>query len=179
MARYKPVHKGLKLLPVDFDRQVLPGSFEHALCHLVDHELDLTDFHSCHKNDTEGAPPFNPAALIKIILLAYSRGIITSHKIEAACRENVLFIAVSGDSQPHFTTLAAFVSELGDTVAKLFAQVLLICDRQGLIGRDAQQDCLPCEHREACLRKPGTTKTRQGTPSSRVSGRGRKATPTG
>lgn len=136
MARYKPVHKGLKLLPVDFDQQVFPGSFEHALCHLVDHELDLSDFHSRYKNDFDGAPAYDPAALIKIILLAYSRGIISSRKIEAACRENVLFIAVSGDSQPHFTTIAAFVSEMGDTVAKLFAQVLLICDRQGLIGRE-------------------------------------------
>jgi len=52
MARYKPVHTGLKLLPVDFDRQVFPGSFEHALCHLVDHELDLSAFHSRYKNDT-------------------------------------------------------------------------------------------------------------------------------
>lgn len=136
MARYKPIHKGLKLLPVDCDRQVIPGSFEHALCHLVDHELDLSDFHARYHNDTEGAAAFDPAALIKIILLAYSRGIISSRKIEAACRENVLFIALSGDSQPHFTTLAAFISEMGETVAKLFAQVLLICDRQGLIGRE-------------------------------------------
>ena len=136
MARFKPIHKGLKLLPVDFDRQVIPGSFEYALCHLVDSELDLSTFHARYKNDVEGASAFDPAVLIKIILLAYSRGIIHSRKIEAACRENVLFIAVSGDSQPHFTTLAAFVSNMGDTVAKLFAQVLLICDRQGLIGRE-------------------------------------------
>jgi transposase len=136
MARFKPIHKGLKLLPVDFDRQVQPGSFEFALCHLVDHELNLADFHSRYKNDTEGAPAFDPAALIKIILLAYSRGIISSRKIEAACRENVLFIAVSGDSQPHFTTLATFVSTMGEKVAKHFAQVLFICDRQGLIGRE-------------------------------------------
>ena len=136
MARYKPVHKGLKMLAVDFDRQVLPGSFEHALCHLVDHELDLQPFHARYQNDDHGAPAFNPAALLKIVLLAYSRGIIGSRKIEAACRENMLFIAVSGDSQPHFTTLAAFVSELGDTVAALFAQVLVVCDRQGLIGRE-------------------------------------------
>lgn len=136
MARFKPIHKGLKLLPVDFDRQVIPGSFEYALCHLVDRELDLSAFHARYKNDVEGASAFDPAVLIKIILLAYSRGIIHSRKIEAACRENVLFIAVSGDSQPHFTTLAAFVSNMGDTVAKLFAQVLLICDRQGLIGRE-------------------------------------------
>jgi len=136
MARFKPIHKGLKLLPVDFDRQVIPGSFEHALCHLVDHELDLSAFHTRYKNDVEGASAYDPAVLIKIILLAYSRGLIHSRKIEAACRENVLFIAVSGDSQPHFTTLAAFVSGMNDTVAKLFGQILLICDRQGLIGRE-------------------------------------------
>jgi transposase len=136
MARCKPIHKGLKLLPVDFDRQVIPGSFEYALCHLVDSELDLSAFHARYRNDVEGASAFDPAVLIKIILLAYSRGIIHSRKIAAACRENVLFIAVSGDSQPHFTTLAAFVSGMGETVAKLFAQVLLVCDRQGLIGRE-------------------------------------------
>jgi transposase len=113
MSRFKPIHKGLKLLPVDFDRQVLPGSFEYALCYLVDHELDLSAFHARYRNDDDGAPAFDSAVLIKIILLAYSRGIINSRKIEAACRENILFMAVSGDSQPHFTTLAAFVSTPG------------------------------------------------------------------
>ena len=136
MARYKPVHPGLKLLLVDFDQQVIPGSFEHALCYIVDHELDLAEFHARYNNDDEGAPAFDPAALIKIILLAYSRGIISSRKMERACLENVLFMAVSGDSHPHFTTLAAFVSEMGDSVASLFAQGLLVCDRQGLIGRE-------------------------------------------
>ncbi len=136
MARYKPTHRGPMLLAVDFDQQVIPGSFEHALCHLVDHELDLSSFHLRYKNDDNGASAYHPGALIKIILLAYSRGIIGSRRIEAACRENILFIAVSGDSQPHFTTLAAFISELGGSVAKLFSQVLLICDRQGLIGRE-------------------------------------------
>lgn len=135
MPRYKPVHQGLKLLPVDFDKQVQPGSFEYALCYLVDRELDLSPFHARYRNDYEGAPAYDPAVLIKIILLAYSRGIVSSRKIEAACRENVTFIAVSGDSAPNFTTLAAFVSEMGDLAAKLFAQVLTVCDRQGLIGR--------------------------------------------
>ena len=136
MPRFKPVHKGLKLLPVDFDKQVQPGSFEYALCQLVDHELDLTAFHARYRNEVEGAPAYAPAVLLKLILLAYSRGIVSSRKIEAACRENVVFIAVSGDSQPNFTTLAAFVSELGDLAAQLFAQVLVVCDRQGLIGRE-------------------------------------------
>ena len=135
MARFKPVHRGLKLLPVDFDKQLQPGSFEHALCYLIDHEVDLAGFHARYRNDVEGAPAYDPAVLLKIILLAYSRGIVSSRRIEATCRDNVLFMAVSGDSQPNFTTLAAFVSKLGDLAATLFGQVLMLCDRQGLIGR--------------------------------------------
>ena len=136
MARFKPVHKGMKLLPVDLDRQLVPGTFEHALNYLVDHELDLSALEARYCNDEQGASAYDPAVLLKIILLAYSRGLIGSRRIEAACRENIVFMALSGDSQPHFTTLAAFVAELGDQAARLFAQVLTLCDRQGLIGRE-------------------------------------------
>ena len=136
MARFKAVQKGLMLLPVDFSQQLVPGSFEHALCYLVDHELDLSSLRGRYKNDEQGASAYDPAVLLKIVLLAYSRGLIGSRRIEAACRQNVLFMAISGDSQPHFTTLAAFIAELGNEVAKLFAQVLVVCDRQGLIGRE-------------------------------------------
>lgn len=136
MARFKPVQKGSMLLPVNFSQQIIPGSFEHALCYLVDHELCLTELHARYRNDEQGAPAYDPSVLLKIILLAYSRGLIGSRRIEAACRQNVLFMAVSGDSQPHFTTLAAFVSNLGEPIAELFAQVLVVCDRQGLIGRE-------------------------------------------
>src|SRR5690606_19074360 len=89
-----------------------------------------------YRNSIEGAPAYDPAVLLKIVLLAYSRGIISSRQMEAACRDQVLFMVVSGDSQPHFTTLAQFVSSMGELAATLFAQVLAVCDRQGLIGRE-------------------------------------------
>ncbi len=68
MARFKPIHKGLKLLPVDFERQVIPGSFEYALCHLVDHELDLSAFHVRYKNDV--AKRMRPRLCIPYICLS-------------------------------------------------------------------------------------------------------------
>ena len=74
--------------------------------------------------------------LLKVVLFAYSRGMVSSRAIERACREHVTFIALSGDSAPHFTTMAAFVSTLSDEIAPLFGEVLLLCDRQGLIGRE-------------------------------------------
>jgi hypothetical protein len=48
----------------------------------------------------------------------------------------VTFIALSGDSQPHFTTLAHFISTVGEDIAKIFGAVLAICDREGLIDRE-------------------------------------------
>ncbi len=136
MARLKAVKRGLMMLVVDFDKQVQPGTFEHALCHMVEHELDLSGLLARIRNDDGGAPAYDPGVLLKIVLLAYSRGIISSRKMEAACRDNIMFMVVSGESQPDHSTLATFVSKLGDEVAKLFAQVLLLCDRQGLIGRE-------------------------------------------
>ncbi len=45
-------------------------------------------------------------------------------------------MALSADSGPHFTTIAAFVSELDREIAKLFGDVLLMASELGLIGRE-------------------------------------------
>jgi transposase len=73
--------------------------------------------------------------MLKIVLLAYSKGVISSRDIERLCRENVVFMAISGDSAPQFTTIAKFVRTLADDVADVFARVLLACARLGLIER--------------------------------------------
>jgi len=136
MARYKHIDVSPRFLAVDLKRQLLPGTFEHALDHLLDHEIDLSDLDARYKNDETGASAYPPAMLLKVILFAYAQGIVGGRGIERACREHVTFIALCGDRAPHFTTLAGFISTLGDEVARIFGQVLFICDRQGLIGRE-------------------------------------------
>ena len=136
MARYKVIDRSPRFLPVVLDAQLMAGSFEYALDYLIDNEIDLSGFDARYNNDDTGAPAYDPAVMLKIVLLAYSRGMISSRAIERACRENVLFMAISGDSAPQFTTIAKFVRELGPDIAVLFAQVLMTCDTQGLIGRD-------------------------------------------
>ncbi len=135
MARYKPVESNGIFIPVVLHEQIQPGTFEFALSHLVDHELDLSALDARFNNDEVGASAYDPRVMLKIVLLAYSRGLISSRKIEQACEQNVLFIALSGDSRPSFTHIAKFVRELGDEVQGLFAQVLMTCDRVGLIGK--------------------------------------------
>src|SRR5690606_21158529 len=109
---------------------------EHALNHLFDHEIDLSALDAHYRNDQAGASAYPPAMLLKIVLFAYSQGVVSSRAIERLCRDHAVFIALSGDSQPHFTTIAGFIRSLGAQIATIFAQVLSICDRQGLIGRE-------------------------------------------
>jgi transposase len=135
MPRFKPADYGRQFLAVDLSSQLHPGSFEYALHHLIEHEIDLKDIEARYKNEHEGAWAYDPRVLLKIVLLAYSRGIISSRGMEAACCSDVLFMAISGNSAPHFSTLANFVSSLGPAIGQIFARVLTICDRQGLIGR--------------------------------------------
>jgi transposase len=111
------------------------GRNQYALHHLIEHEIDLSAIEARYQNEHEGAWAYEPRVLLKIVLLAYSRGIVSSRNMEAACCTNVLFMAISGNSAPCFGTLAAFVSSMGEAIGRIFAQVLVICDRQGLIGR--------------------------------------------
>jgi transposase len=137
MARYKHYdYRQTKMLPVSFDRQVLPGTFEYTLNYLIDEKIDLSVFEARYKNDENGAPAYDPAILLKIILFAYSKGIIHSRKIEQLCRENVVCMALSADTRPHFTTIAQFISSCSDEIAVIFRNVLLVCDQVGLIGKE-------------------------------------------
>lgn len=113
--------------------KLLPGTFEHAVSVLVDHEPDLSPFIEAYRNDTTGAPAYHPAVLLKVILFGYSRGVISSRAIAAACCQHVQFMVPSGDSQPDFSTIAGFVSRHGEAIQSLFTQALVICAREELI----------------------------------------------
>ncbi len=137
MARYKPYsYEQGKFIPVFFNKQILPGTFEYTLSYLIDNELDLAIFDTRFKNDEAGAPAYDPKILLKIILFAYSRGIVSSRKIAQSCHENIIFMALSADTRPHFTTIADFISSMDREISQLFLQVLLVCDHQRLIGKE-------------------------------------------
>ncbi|MCG8338769.1 MAG: transposase [Proteobacteria bacterium] len=136
MPGFKHTHDNqIKIIPVDFKTQLSPGTFEHALDYLIEEELDLSIFNHRYNNDLTGATAYDPRVLLKIVLAAYSRGVTTSRQIEQLCRENIIFMALSCDTQPHFTTIADFVSKLSAEIETIFADVLVLCDSMGLIGR--------------------------------------------
>src|SRR3990167_7905330 len=137
MARYKPTDYGQgQFIAISFEKQILPGSFEHAVNFVVDEKLDFSILDEAHTNDDSGAPAYDPRVMLKIVLCAYARGIFSSRDIEAECQENVVMMALSANSRPHFTTIAQFIRELGPAMMDLFVGVLLYCDELKLIGKD-------------------------------------------
>ncbi len=79
MARYVDYnYDQMKMIPVSYEKQILPGSFEYSLSWLIDEELDLSAFDEHYRNDAKGRPAYDPRLLLKIIILAYSKGVATS-----------------------------------------------------------------------------------------------------
>lgn len=66
MPKYKPVDfNQVTLIPVDFDQQIIKGSFEYTLHQLIEERLDTSIFDSRYKNDKTGASAYNPKHLLK------------------------------------------------------------------------------------------------------------------
>lgn len=136
MAKYKQYdYKQTMLVAVSLEEQLEPGTLEHTIHYVVQEQLQLAEFDRERRNDATGAPGYDPRILLKVVLLGYARGKLSSRKLEAACRSNITFMALTCGQQPDHSTIAEFVSGMGEQrIADLFSQVLLVCEQAGLLG---------------------------------------------
>lgn len=135
MARYKSNdYNQLMMVPVSLEKQLIPGTLEYAIRHIVEERLNLSIFDDRYNNDDTGRKAIDPKVLIKIVLFGYSRGLISSRSLERACHENVTFVALACNHKPDHSTIAAFISSINKEIEALFTKVLLICEEEGLLG---------------------------------------------
>jgi transposase len=134
MAKFKACNEDqLVMLPISLQDQLVPGTLEHTLSQLVDEHIDLTVLDVRYNNDETGASAIHPKILLKVILLAYAKGMISSRQIERACQENIVFIALSYGYAPDHSTIATFISSMQSEIQTLFSNVLLVCEELGLL----------------------------------------------
>ena len=122
------------LIPVCLDEQLMPGTLEFAIHTLVQTRMDTSIFDHRYNNDETGREAYDPKILLKVVLLGYSRGLISSRQIERACKENVTFMAMACGQRSDHSTIAAFVSSMKGEIVPLFRDVLLVCEEEGLLG---------------------------------------------
>ncbi len=135
MAKYKPTNEHqMVMLPISLQDQLVPGTLEYTINRLVDENINLSVFDERYKNDEIGAAAIHPKILLKVILLAYAKGLISSRQIERACRENIVFIALSYGYTPDHSTIATFVSSMHNEISSIFSDILVVCDGLELLG---------------------------------------------
>jgi transposase len=96
-------------------------------------QLDLSRFYAPYEDETRGAPPFDPAMMVCLLLYAYCVGVFSSRKIAQACERNLAFVAIVGEDRPDFRTLSDFRKLHLDAFRDVFVHVLRVAGEAGLV----------------------------------------------
>ena len=131
--------KQLMLLPPSLDEMIEPGHPVRIVDEIIDN-VDDTSLLKQYKGG--GSSSYHPRMLLKVLIYSYLRNIYSSRKMEAALKENIHFMWLSGMSQPDHNTLNRFRSDKLKVVLKeIFAQVVMMLAETGHLSlRDAYVD---------------------------------------
>ena len=78
MSKYKRYdYSQSMMIPVFFEEQLMPGTLEFAIHTLVQTRMDMSIFDDNYQNDETGRRAYDPKILLKVVLFAYSRGLIS------------------------------------------------------------------------------------------------------
>src|SRR5882724_2889418 len=96
-------------------------------------QLDLSRFYAPYETETRGAPPFDPAMMVCLLLYAYCVGVFSSRKIALACERNLAFLAIVGQDRPDFRTISDFRTLHLEVFKEVFVQVVRLAGEAGLV----------------------------------------------
>jgi transposase len=96
-------------------------------------KLDLRRCYAPYEDETRGAPPYDPAMMVCLLLYAYCVGVFSSRKIAQACERNLAFIAIVGHERPDFRTISDFRTRHLEAFRDVFVEVLRVAGEAGLV----------------------------------------------
>jgi len=121
------------LLPPDLRQWLRPDHLALYVSDVVE-ALDLSGILKVYEEgDGRGRPPYHPVLMVKLLIYGYCIGKMSSRKIEQATHDDVAFRVLSCNQQPDHDSIAEFRKRHLPELAKLFVQVLELCQRAGLV----------------------------------------------
>jgi transposase len=96
-------------------------------------QLELSRFYAPYEHDTRGAPPYDPAMMVCLLLSAYCVGVFSSRKIALACERTLAFLAIVGQDRPDFRTISDFRKLHLEAFKDVFVQVVRLAAEAGLV----------------------------------------------
>ncbi len=122
----------LLLMPPSVSDWVDDDHVSSMISEIVDYQLDMSLVMASY-DELRGYPSYDPRMLLKVLLLGYCCGVLSSRKLQEACRTHTPFMFLAALQRPDFRTIAAFRKRHLGIMDDLFDQVLLLCDVAGLV----------------------------------------------
>jgi transposase len=122
----------LLLLPPDLREWLEEGHLAYFILDVVE-TLDLSEIYASYDGSRGGRPGFDPRLLVGLLVYGYCIGLTSSRKIEKATYESVPFRVLAADQHPDHATIAEFRRRHLEALARLFVQVLRLCEKAGLV----------------------------------------------
>ena len=129
-------------LPYDPDQQLLlPQALQewlpedhlaYFISDLVD-QLDLSEIMARYEQERRGGPPYHPLMMVKVLLYGYCVGVASSRRMAQRLHEDVAFRVLAANNTPDFRTISDFRKDHLGALSGLFLQVLMLCQRSGLV----------------------------------------------
>jgi len=120
------------LMPPSLDDWLPQDHTARFVAEVVDELLDLSVVYDSYV-EASGAPPYDPAMMLKLLLYAYSTGVTSSREMERRCHLDVAFRWLSANSAPDYRSIARFRRRHLVALDDLFIQVLVLCSEAGLV----------------------------------------------
>ena len=118
------------LLPPCVEDYVPKNARARVLSEIID-EFDLSVLYGKYKGG--GAPAYEPRMMLKLMVFAYSIGMRSSRKIDAALGQDLRFMFLSQMSHPDFRTISRFRKENLDTIKGAFEETVRLGMNMGMI----------------------------------------------
>jgi transposase len=121
-----------QLLPASVQDFVGKDHLARLVVSLVRDELSLAEIGASYAGE-KGQPPYHPAMMTALLLYGYCVGLYSSRRIARACRERTDFLMIVALDAPDFRTVSEFRRRHLKALSGLFTQVLLLCEKAGLV----------------------------------------------
>ena len=101
---------------------------------VIDRVVELVDLEELYgEYAEEGKPAYHPKMMLKVLFYSYYAGLMSCRKMWDGLKQRADFIFLSGDQVPDFRTLNTFRSRHIRILPKLFAQIVLLCVKVGMV----------------------------------------------
>lgn len=129
---FKPYEQGqVTFLPYSLEDLVPEGHVVRVVNDIID-KIDSRPLFEQYEGG--GASSFNPVMMLKVIIYAYTQKIYSCRSIAKNCRENVMFMWLSGMNTPDYKTINRFRSErMKPVILDVFSSVVAVLHSGGQI----------------------------------------------